>query len=49
MLHNISKVKKIPAIEEIWHRNILENRIAKGKLAVWLAIEERVFSVESHS
>ena len=25
-----------------------ENRIAKGKLAVWLAIEERVFSVELH-
>ena len=28
--------------------DIHENRIAKGKLAVWLAIEERVFSVELH-
>ena len=26
-----------------------ENRIAKGELAVSLAIEERVFSVESHN
>ena len=28
--------------------NILKNRITKGKLAVWLATDERVFSVELH-
>jgi len=28
--------------------NISENHIANAKLAVWLAVEERVFSVEMH-
>ena len=33
----------------IFYCNFLENRIAKGKLKVWLAIEEGVFSVESYT